>query len=105
MIVWGACSKHENNARHHHINAGKLATTSDLGTQTCSYILSDRIRSIVEMLGAASCALVWERPGEGDPNATDLSWANAFARQLRENGVFLRAQYLLHEKSVCEIAL
>lgn len=83
----------------------QLEATSDLGTQTFSYVLSDRIRSIVEMLGAASCALVWERPGEGEPNSSDLDWAKAFARQLQRNRVVLRSQYLLHERGVSEIAL
>lgn len=75
----------------------------DLGWVSCARVFSTSIRDIVEMVGAASCGLVWERRGSARLAPAEAAWASDLARHLADEGVTLRAQFLLHNAGLSEV--
>jgi hypothetical protein len=79
--------------------------TADLGTLTHSRLLAARFAAFAEMCDAERIVLVWERRGTSALRAGDLAWARAMARDCREAGVALRAQFVLHDRGLRTLAV
>lgn len=68
-------------------------------------VLRDRIGEIVQLVGAASLVLVWERRGPAKFSNADLSWARAFSAATADGGPPIRAQFVLHSSGIRQIAV
>ena len=78
----------------------ELVDTDDLGRVSAAQLLSARVQMIADMLGAASAALVWERPGPDELSPSTSAWVKAMAGASRDSGLRLRAQLLLHDEGL-----
>jgi len=74
-----------------------LVETDDLGIVSAAHLLSARLQLIADLVGAASVALVWERPGPDALPHDTRTWVRAMADASRDSGLRLRAQLLLHD--------
>lgn len=75
----------------------EVVDTDDLGPMSAAHLLGTRVQMIAEILGAASVALVWERPGSDALSPETRVWVRAMAYASRDIGLPLRAQLLLHD--------
>ncbi|WP_106814676.1 hypothetical protein [Microbacterium timonense] len=81
-----------------------LMETGDLGVVSFADVLAQRILQILEAVEASQVVLVWERPGPREFAPDELRWARAMARSCADAGVRLRAQFLLHDGGVRQLA-
>ena len=68
-------------------------------------VLWERIGEISQMVGAASLVLVWERRGPARFSAADLNWARALSRAAKRGGPTIRAQFVLHDQGLRQVAI
>lgn len=68
-------------------------------------VLWERIGEISRMVGAVSLVLVWERRGPARFSAADLSWARAFSRAAMSGEPTIRAQFVLHDQGLRQVAI
>ncbi|WP_024355303.1 hypothetical protein [Leucobacter chironomi] len=81
----------------------ELVETEDLGLVSIPHVLADRAAMVCEVLDAASIALVWERRGSERFDAQDRAWARALAHETAQQGLRLRAQFVLHDEGVRQL--
>lgn len=75
----------------------ELHETEDLGALPFPEVLSHRLPSLVDAVGADAMVFVWERPGGEGVGREDGRWARGMADGCRARGIRIRAQFLLHD--------
>lgn len=77
----------------------ELHETDDMGRTAFPRVFLWRAMQIAEVVGAASFAIVWERPGTAALTGDDMRWLRAFSEHATDSDVDapLRALLLLHE--------
>ena len=74
--------------------------TDDLGLTDFAHVLARRLSEVVDLTGAASVVLVWERPGTAAFARDEITWARAMSEACRDSQVRLRAQFVLHDDGI-----
>jgi len=67
------------------------------GVRSAAVVLADGFARIMGEFEFASIIAVWERRGGDAVRAAERRWAAAFGAALREAGVAVRGQFLLHD--------
>jgi hypothetical protein len=78
----------------------ELVRTDDLGEVPVAHVLAERVKMMIEAVGAARAVLVWERPGADGLTPDVRAWVREMALACRANGAALRAQLLLHNNGL-----
>lgn len=74
----------------------EIVSADDLGEVAHAHLLMRRAEEIREAVGNAQIVFVWERRGGEKLRDDELTWARAMAEQAADQGVPLRAQFVLH---------
>lgn len=82
-----------------------ITSTDDLGDLDHASLLMHRIGMLREMTGNEAVVLVWERLGSSIVGVEDREWARAMRDAATALEVPLRAQFVLHNRGVRELAL
>lgn len=67
-------------------------------------MLALRLDEILDAVDATKVVLVWERLGAREFGREELCWAGSMADACRVAGVRLRAQFVLHDGGVRQLA-
>lgn len=75
-----------------------------LDVPSAATVMARSFAQIMRQCGFASLIAVWERRGDDTVRAPEQRWAAAFAAALRDEGVVVRAQFLLHSAGLRQLA-
>lgn len=82
-----------------------ITSADDLGEVDQATLLMSRIGMLREMTGNEAVVLVWERLGSSVVGVEGREWARAMRDAATALEVPLRAQFVLHNRGVRELAL
>jgi hypothetical protein len=78
--------------------------TSDIGVLPSATVLAHRFAHVMREYGFGSLVAVWERRGSDEVRPPERRWASMFAAAMRERGATVRAQFLLHDRGMRQLA-
>jgi hypothetical protein len=84
---------------------GERVRAEGLGDASYAQVLAARLPSIMELIGAEQPVIVWEHPGDGAHTDDALAWPRAVAAACLDQGVPLRAQFLLHDHGIRQLSV
>lgn len=82
----------------------QTSMTSDLGERAYADILGHRVADIMNEFGFAQAVFVWERLGGPEVGDEERTWASALAASCAHHGARVRAQFILHDFGVRQLA-